>query len=448
MNQIFEIINTLKSLSGNKQLEYLKSHKDNDLLKEILLYTYDTRKMYKVQEKSFNKCFDKFNSVVLKNRERTFEDLNLMSWQIFKGYLDKFASQKGVSELDIEKFIAEFWDLYDHEQLELYKAVLFKDLRINMGISSFNKVWSDFMPLPQVMLAQGFKGKVFENAYCSRKFDGGRAFYLNGKFYSRTNKEMNIEPLKHILEQLQDFPKHFVLDGELVYIENGKEDFKKTLSLVSAEDRREGCDNIYYIIFDMVERDGFINKSLSNNFEYTYDLMNIMFESRIIESDCKFLGYNSTKYSNIYTCAQYNKENIDELLLLAKKYNYEGLMLRDADKPYECKRTSNLLKIKEMQDDEFEIVGFKAGKGKYSNTLGSITIKLDTGETVEVGSGYSDIARDNIWENQVDILNKNLKLKTQYFEKSKDKNKNNSLRFPVALCFRMCDNTEISLEGN
>ena len=353
MQKIFEIINNLKQLSGNKQLEYLKSHKDNDLLKEILLYTYDTRKMYKVQEKSFNKCFEKFNSTVLKNRERTYESLNLMSWQIFKGYLDGFASQKGVSELDIEKLIAEFWDLYDHEQLELYKAVLFKDLRINMGISSFNKVWSDFMPLPQVMLAKSFSGKIFENAYLSRKFDGTRAIYLNGKFYSRTNKEMNIEPLKHILEQLKDFPEHFVLDGELVYIEDGKEDFKKTLSLVSAEDRREGCDNIYYIVFDMVDRTGFLNKDLTDKFEYTYGLMNAMFESRIIESDCEFLGYNSTKYSNIYTCAQYEKKHMDELLLLAKKYNYEGLMLRDVDKPYECKRTSNLLKIKEMQHPSY-----------------------------------------------------------------------------------------------
>ena len=122
-------------------------------------------------------------------------------------------------------------------------------------------------------------------------------------------------------------------------------------------------------------------------------------------------------------------------------------MLRDGNKPYECKRTSSLLKIKEMQDEEFEIVDFKIGKGKYSGALGSITIKLDTGETVEVGSGYSDLARDRIWQKQKLILEKNLKLKTQFFEKTTNKKGNNSLRFPVALCFRMCDNTEISLEG-
>ena len=446
MKQIFEIINTLKTLSGNKQLDYLKIHKDNELLKEILLYTYDTSKMYKVQEKSFNKCFEKFNTIVLKNRERTYTDLNLMSWQIFKSYLDKFSSQKGVSEADIESLIAEFWDLYDHKQLELYKAVLFKDLRINMGISSFNKVFDNFISLPQVMLAKSFSGKTFENTYCSRKFDGLRAVYLNGKFYSRTNKELSYEPLKHILEQLKDLPDHHVLDGELIYIENGKEDFKKTLSLVSAEDRREGCDNIYYLVFDMVNRKDFLNKKCVDKFELTYGLMNAILGS-IIPDMTDMTGYSHTKNKNILTCSQYNKDALESLLQISKEKGWEGLMLRDADKPYECKRTSSLLKIKEMQDAEFEIMGFKAGKGKYSNTLGSITIKLDTGETVEVGSGYSDTARDNIWENQANILSNKLKLKTQFFEKTTDKKGNNSLRFPVALCFRMCDNTEISLEG-
>ena len=48
MQEILKIIEELKSLSGNAQLNKLSEYKTNDLLKEVLIYTYDTSKIYKL----------------------------------------------------------------------------------------------------------------------------------------------------------------------------------------------------------------------------------------------------------------------------------------------------------------------------------------------------------------------------------------------------------------
>ena len=49
MQQIIEIINELREYSGNAQLDHLQANK-SDLLKEVLDYTYNPDKMYKVDE--------------------------------------------------------------------------------------------------------------------------------------------------------------------------------------------------------------------------------------------------------------------------------------------------------------------------------------------------------------------------------------------------------------
>ena len=48
---------------------------------------------------------------------------------------------------------------------------------------------------------------------------------------------------------------------------------------------------------------------------------------------------------------------------------YEGLMIRNAKGPYQFSRSKNLLKVKPVEDDEFEIIGFKEGTGSHSGMV-------------------------------------------------------------------------------
>jgi DNA ligase-1 len=77
------------------------------------------------------------------------------------------------------------------------------------------------------------------------------------------------------------------------------------------------------------------------------------------------------------------------------KQGYEGLILRDGDAPYLWKhRGKELLKYKEFIDEEFRIIGYRAGTGVDE---GTIIFKCHTGGRRDKclpyganGSGYFD----------------------------------------------------------
>src|SRR5574344_732103 len=435
MQEIFDIIEKLRALSGNAQLEYLAQHKDNDALRELLLYTYDTDKKYKIQEASLNKALETYKRQEKLSGVLISSNVDKVAWESFRTYLDEFSNKKGVKENEIEEFVSKFYDFYKHDELEyLFKGVLLKDLKINMGLASFCK--------PQVQLANKIKEQIFENGFYSRKFDGKRQYILDGIPFSRTNKTCSIKPISHIISQFDNNIKdNIVLDGECLYFdESGKEDFQKGISLTSRDERLPECDNICYVIFDVLLKDKFIVSEDSGvKFEDEYKFMLNNFADFSKDSPCYSLI--PTIWDKIYIARQ--DTDIEKLSKLSKENNWEGLMYRNGDVPYEYKRTNNLLKIKKMEDAEFQLVRFNIGTGKYADTLGSITISLPTGETVDVGSGFLDSDRKYIWDNQEELLKKNLFVKVQYFEKTVDKKGNNSLRFPVFLCFRDKDGLEI-----
>jgi DNA ligase-1 len=65
--------------------------------------------------------------------------------------------------------------------------------------------------------------------------------------------------------------------------------------------------------------------------------------------------------------------------------------------------------------------------------LGSVVIR-HKGNPVDVGSGFSDAQRIEIWRNQEKYLGKTITVK--YFEESEDAYGNPSLRFPIFKGFR------------
>ena len=69
---------------------------------------------------------------------------------------------------------------------------------------------------------------------------------------------------------------------------------------------------------------------------------------------------------------------------------YEGSMLR-TNGFYEQKRSYNLQKFKDFSDDEATIVGYEAGKGKRTGTLGKFYMQDDEGNRFGCppGKGYS-----------------------------------------------------------
>ena len=112
------------------------------------------------------------------------------------------------------------------------------------------------------------------------------------------------------------------------------------------------------------------------------------------------------------------------------------------DKPYEFKRTKNLLKMKVMQTCDIRCIGIEEGQGKYKGTLGAIICDYK-GFELRVGSGFSDEQRKFFYENPNDIVGRIIEC--QFFEETHDKDGNLSLRFPIFKTIRN-DKNDVSYE--
>ena len=251
MEKVIEQLEILRHFTGNTQLGYLSTFK-SDLLKEILEYTYNPHKKYKIDEGKYDKITTTIGNKLSLHQE---------DWNDFKSFLDTLAEKKSATDKDVLA-IKTFIDKY--EEADFLKMVLFKDLRLNMNIKKFQKVWPNFCVEPQVQLAQKFEGVKYPYSLYSRKLDGLRAYYKDGVAISRTNKPHKTEPLAHITAQLKQFIDYdtWVYDGEIIYLNpDGTEDFTKAISLARSDNRTPECDNLYYCIFNMIQKEAFENKT-------------------------------------------------------------------------------------------------------------------------------------------------------------------------------------------
>lgn len=431
MQQIIKIINELRQYSGNTQLDCLQANK-SDLLKEVLDYTYNPDKMYKIDECKLALVTIKKGLIKRKlNPNFTVED-----WKKFTEILDEL-SEKRASDLNDVRRLKYFITGYSSlDAQQLMSMVVAKDLRLNLGIKKLQTVWPDFCNKPEVQLAENYKGEVFTNGLYSRKFDGKRMYIMDGVAYSRSNKPCKEAPIQHILDVLPHYVKDLVFDGEILYFDGqGNEDFQKGISLTASDDRTSECNNLYYVIFDIIRVDKFKQKEQHIPFESSYKALCELLGA---QSSDRF-GYSvlETDIPNVLIARQEHDPSIFQREKTVKKW--EGLMYRDGDACYQFKRTKSLLKIKDMQDGEFKICAMLEGTGKNSDRLGALLVQFKNG-FVGVGSGFKDDDRKILWDNKKIFLSKkfveDFSVKVQYFEETTDADGNPSLRFPVFLCFR------------
>lgn len=219
-----------------------------------------------------------------------------------------------------------------------------------LSVEAAKKPVSNALGLPQPMLATPID-KVnpesidWSSAYVQPKLDGHRCLYKDGMLYSRGGKEID---MPHILKAIKDSPlSHLHLDGEL-YIHGVP---LQHLSSLIKKKRLETAQ-IEYHIYDIVNNEPFVWRSIT-----LVNLMSLMCAA----SDAKLIPEFPLKLVETLRVT-----TMGEVLARHAHYRdewYEGTMLRFGDESYmEGKRSRKLLKIKEFQDDEFRIIGYKQGK--------------------------------------------------------------------------------------
>lgn len=223
---------------------------------------------------------------------------------------------------------------------------------------------SVFAEPPPVMLAKPYRQQSVSGWLASEKLDGVRGYWNGVEMLSR--KGTVFPAPTDFIANFPDFP----LDGELY---SGRGKFAETSGKV-----RSGKDwsAIRYHVFDVPNAKGGLRDRLA-----------------VLE---KWLG----KYPNvnIVIVEQRPISDIDEAIRMREQIEHaggEGVMLRDPNAPYLPTRTETLLKLKSHQDAECIVREHLPGKGKFTNKMGSMICELPNGQSIKIGTGFTDTEREN-----------------------------------------------------
>lgn len=269
----------------------------------------------------------------------------------------------------------------------------------------------------ECMLAVKYDPKKHNNfPYCSQpKLDGIRCLISKDGMQSRNGKPIVSAP--HIFEELQSFFEEYpdvVLDGEL-YNHELKDDFEKIVSLVrktkpTDADLEESKRLVQYHIYDCI-------------------CGNDPFDERSSFTIGHFYSDDYTSVKAVKGTYIYDKEDLEEWLHIYLEQGYEGQMLRVPDSPYENKRSKNLIKHKEFEDDEFEIVDIEEGEGNWAGYAKSVTIRLKDGTTQSSGMRGNQKFTKQILADREKLIGTDSTVR--YQKKTAD----GKLRFPVVVKF-------------
>lgn len=208
---------------------------------------------------------------------------------------------------------------------------------------------------------------VVKHYWISEKLDGIRARWNGSKLVTRNNHTIH-SPAWFT----QDFPSKIV-DGELWLARNS---FEKTASIVLRDTPTDDWKNIKFMLFDLPEHSGTFTQRLTALYEVA----------------------DTIASPNVKVIPQFKLEThqqlIDKLDFLVAN-GAEGLMLHHQKAYYEQGRSNNLLKLKKHQDAEATVIAHLPGQGKYQGMLGSMLVELDSGIQFKIGSGFSDVQRQN-----------------------------------------------------
>jgi len=116
---------------------------------------------------------------------------------------------------------------------------------------------------------------------------------------------------------------------------------------------------------------------------------------------------------------------------------YEGIMIKDPYAAYECKRSTAWLKQKPFIEVTLKVVDIEEGTGRNEGRLGALVCEgEDDGRNirVNVGSGFSDTDRDNIFRDKVSVVGYQVEVRADAVTQNQDGSY--SLRFPRFKTFR------------
>ena len=394
-------------------------------------------------------CLDKLYTFGVKQVPKKDDVISAQGckWEVFKELAEKLNKReltghaaRDAINLVMSSATAEQWNGF-------YRRILIKDLRCGVSektvnsVAKKNKFGKYMVPVFTCQLAHdsaNHEKKLVGEKMLEVKLDGVRVVtivYPDGKvdMFSRNGKEFT--NFGHIQEELSAVVKNspppypVVLDGEVM-----SENFQDLMKQVHRKESVNAKDAVLNL-FDFLPLEDFKK--------------GIWDKSQTVRTQMLKAWYEQHKTNlNVVTVLDHEIVNLDtpegqktytDVNKRAVQGGYEGIMIKDVNAPYECKRSHAWLKLKPFIEVSLEVKDVEEGTGRNKGKLGALVCEgVDDGRSIKVnvGSGLSDGDRDTFWLHRSRLPGNIVEVRADAITKNQDSDETYSLRFPRFMRFR------------
>ena len=373
-------------------------------------------------------------------------------WEDFVELLENLSLRKitGNAARDAIQDLAE---QFDSEEWNTFLApVLRRDLRAGLTENTINKICKNTkfeIPVFSCQLATNCEGRPEMKGIkrLEPKLDGVRMLLmvipgasegLTTICFSRNGK--TFENFTHIEDQIRDnwlklvrkaattsnLSMGFVLDGEV--IGNSFQELMRQARRKTGVQAEDSVYNVFDILPLEAFREGHWNTQLEKRIRILDDMRPIIDTMPNVEL-LPHIMVDLDTAAGKDQLERYAKDNVNA--------GFEGIMIKEMEAPYICKRSTDWMKWKPTITVDLEVIGMEEGTGRNFGRLGALICSgIDDGKeiTVNVGSGFSDKDRDDYYLNRNIILGRTAEVMCDIITQNSDGTY--SLRFPRFVRFR------------
>jgi len=370
-------------------------------------------------------------SDVLTGQGLSWDNFKVLANQLINRELTGHAARDAI-ELAMGVATTEQWNGF-------YRRILIKDLRCGMSEKTVNKVAPGTVPVFTCSLAHdsaNHEKKMVGKKQIEVKLDGVRVLAVckGGKveLFSRNGKQFHNFP--HIIEEIEAVlerkpsPYDCVLDGEVM-----SKDFQDLMKQVHRKDGKAATDSVLHL-FDFIPLKDFLEGGWDKPQTYRSNLVKYW----VLENEDLLEHVTACEWEEVDLSTDEGNRRFVELNKTAVDGGYEGVMIKDVDAPYECKRTHAWLKAKPFIEITLTVVDVEEGTGRNAGRLGAVIVEgEDDGYNYRLncGSGFTDAQRDEYWTERASLIGNLIEIRADARTKSQDSD-TYSLRFPRFKTFR------------
>ena len=373
-----------------------------------------------------------------------------LKWEVFKKLADQLQDRE-LTGHDARDAILLTRDIATADQWNMfYRRILIKDLRCGVSEKTVNKIAKKFpqyaIPVFTCPLAHdsaNHEKKMVGKKQVEVKLDGVRVITViqgdtsHGKvsrveMFSRNGKQFH--NFGHIIAEIEEVikdsppPYDLVLDGEVM-----SANFQDLMKQVHRKDGKQSDDAVLHL-FDMCP----LSEFQKGMWDKPQSFRSQAVKAWVDQHKDVLKHVQTLDWEDVDLDTQEGQDRFVELNKAAVDGGYEGVMIKDIDAPYECKRTHSWLKAKPFIEVTLKVANVEEGTGRNEGRLGAVILEgEDDGYnySLNCGSGFSDAQRDQFWTQRSDLIGQLVEVRADARTRSQD-SETYSLRFPRFKCFR------------